>query len=466
MLAYVRHGLATRGFERRVSGEATTEAPRNAYALRKVWNTEVKVWAAPWWAENSSSRRTKRTLRVRRTMSRAYASGLAALGAALGNFSASRHGRRRGRRVGFPRYKRRSARRSFTVSTGFGLADARHLRLPRIGPLRTKEPMGALVKMLERGEARMLGVTVSETAGRWFASIRVAARSHGPAFEAARRPKAVAGVDLGIKHLATVVVVEARRDGTVAETVEVAPNEKHLARYQRRLARQARAVARRQRGSKRHRRAQLALQKTHAAVAAARRDSLHKLNTALARTCGTIVVEDLNVSGMVRNHHLAKAVSDASFAEVRRQLTYKTTWRGGRLVVADRFYPSSKTCSACGAVKAKLPLAERTYTCEHCGVVCDRDVNAARNLAWLGLAGQAVAASGAETRNARGEASAGRAAIRRNHPAKLASSGGARSASFARTAHKKREERMRSCWATDRGPVLLTSDPFYEGVRH
>ena len=211
------------------------------------------------------------------------------------------------------------------MSTGFGLADARHLRLPRIGPLRTKEPMGALVALLDRGEARMLGVTVSETAGRWFASIRVAMCSHGPAFEAARRPKAVSAADLGVKHLATVVVIEARLDGTVAgstaETVEVVPNEKHLACYQRRLARQARAVARRQRGSKRHRRAQLALQKTHAAVAAARRDSLHKLTTALARTCGTIVVEDLNVSGMVRNRHLAKAVADASFAEVRRQLT-------------------------------------------------------------------------------------------------------------------------------------------------
>jgi putative transposase len=111
------------------------------------------------------------------------------------------------------------------------------------------------------------------------------------------------------------------------------------------------------------------------------------------------VVEQLNLAGMVRNRHLARALSDTGVAELRRQLAYKSAWYGSQLVVADRFYPSSKTCSACGWVKAKLTLAERTFTCEVCGLRIDRDLNAAYNLAKLA---QHVAQSGWETQNARG----------------------------------------------------------------
>lgn len=114
-----------------------------------------------------------------------------------------------------------------------------------------------------------------------------------------------------------------------------------------------------------------------------RRDSTHKLTTGLASTYGTIVVEDLHVAGMMKNRRLARHVADASFAEIRRQLEYKTAWHGGSLIVADRWFASSKTCSECGAVKAKLALSERTYACEACGTVLDRDVNAAVNLARL-----------------------------------------------------------------------------------
>ena len=114
----------------------------------------------------------------------------------------------------------------------------------------------------------------------------------------------------------------------------------------------------------------------------------------LAGRYETVVAEDLNVAGMTRNRKLARAVGDQGFGALRRMLTYKSAWRGGTLVTADRFYPSSKKCSGCGAVKAKLPLSERTYACEHCGLIIDRDVNAARNLLSL-------AASGAESLNAR-----------------------------------------------------------------
>jgi putative transposase len=122
------------------------------------------------------------------------------------------------------------------------------------------------------------------------------------------------------------------------------------------------------------------------------------------------VVEDLNVAGMTRNRKLARAVGDQGFGTLRRMLSYKTTWRGGTLVTADRFHPSTKKCPGCGAVKARLPLAERTYACGCCGLVLDRDVNAARNLLSL-------AASGAESLNARGAAvrpgPAGHAALKR-----------------------------------------------------
>ena len=114
-----------------------------------------------------------------------------------------------------------------------------------------------------------------------------------------------------------------------------------------------------------------------------RRDGLHKLTTQLTLEYATIVVEDLNVTGMLANRRLARHIADAGFAEIRRQLAYKTTWNGGRLLVADRWYPSSKTCSGCGAVKTKLALSEREYTCQACGLVIDRDRNAALNLAAL-----------------------------------------------------------------------------------
>ncbi|OKI18326.1 hypothetical protein A6A25_12300 [Saccharothrix sp. CB00851] len=121
----------------------------------------------------------------------------------------------------------------------------------------------------------------------------------------------------------------------------------------------------------------------HRAVANARRDGLHKLTTHLTATHGTIVIEDLNVAGMLGNRRLARHVAGVGMGEFRRQLHYKTTWRGGRLHVADRWYPSSKTCSACGATRTKLRLSERTFRCGECPLVLDRDLNAARNLAAL-----------------------------------------------------------------------------------
>jgi len=139
----------------------------------------------------------------------------------------------------------------------------------------------------------------------------------------------------------------------------------------------------RQESSKRWLRANADRSRAYARVANLRRDGLHKLTTALACEYATVVVEDLNVAGMLRNRKLAGAISDCGFGKIRTMLGYKTTWNGGRLVTASRWFPSSKTCSACGAVKAKLPLRVRTFECDACAMVCDRDLNAASNLALL-----------------------------------------------------------------------------------
>jgi putative transposase len=194
-------------------------------------------------------------------------------------------------------------------------------------------------------------------------------------------------VDVGVRHLA------------VLSTGAMIANPRALEGSLRQLRRLNRQLARREPRSRRRTVTRRRLARAHARAACIRRDALHKLTTTLATEHDTVVVEQLNVAGMLRNRRLARALSDTGMAEVRRQLGYKTAWYGSRLLVADRFYPSSKTCSACGWVKAKLTLAERTFRCEVCGLVLDRDLNAARNLAKLV---QHVARSGRETLNARG----------------------------------------------------------------
>lgn len=191
-------------------------------------------------------------------------------------------------------------------------------------------------------------------------------------------PSAVVGVDLGVKHLA---VLADSAGGT-----QYVPNPRRLDAAQKKLLKANRALARKagpapgKPPSKRWTKTRQRLSRLHRRVADQRRDSIHKLTTRLERTYGTVVVEDLHVAGMLRNRRLARRIADASFGELRRQMEYKTAWRGGDLVVADRWLPSSKTCSACGVVKAKLRLSERTFTCEYCGLVLDRDLNAAYNL--------------------------------------------------------------------------------------
>ncbi len=336
--------------------------PLSAYDLRKAWNA-AKDEIAPWWAQNSKE---------------AYSSGLANAVAAFKNYGDSWSGRRTGPKIRPPRFKGRRARRSCRFTTGaFGLgADRRHIRLPRIGVVRTHESTRKLARKVEAGTARILSATLTFQRGRWQVSFGVELPDPEPPACTGGR---VVGVDLGIKTLA------------VLSTGETVPNPRHLDRVLSVLRRAQRRVSRRRGPDRRTRRepshrwrkAQARVAALHTRVANARRDGLHQLTTRLVREHDVVVVEDLNVAGMVRNRRLARHISGLGMGEFRRQLDYKAAAAGVRLHVADRWYPSSKTCSACGVVRAKLTLAEREFVCQSCGARLDRDLNAALNLAAL-----------------------------------------------------------------------------------
>jgi putative transposase len=380
-LARVKANLAQRDAERSygvADADLTPSLSWSLYWLRKDWNA-AKEQVAPWWRECSKE---------------AFTTGLDQLARALKNWADARRGKRRGPKVGFPRFRsRRKARPSVRFTTGAIRCEATHAVLPRLGRVRLHE-------RADLGDARVLSATVRHERGRWFVAFTVEQDVTRPA---PVRPDIAAGVDLGIKTLAVV----ATTDG---ETFEV-PNPRHLNRALRKVRRLSRTVSRRQgpdrragqAPSNRWRRADAARNREVGKVADQRRDSIHKLTTILARRYGTIVVEDLHVAGMARNRRLARHVADASFGEIRRQLEYKTAWHGGTLIVADRWFASSKTCSECGAVKAKLALSEREWTCTTCGAVLDRDVNAAVNLARLAASGADSNGRGADRQTRPGE---------------------------------------------------------------
>ncbi len=378
-LGLIRANLDQRAAERSygiTDDQLTAPVGWSAFSLRRAWN-DAKNERAPWWRENSKE---------------AYSSGLANLATALSNWSASKSGKRAGPRVAFPRFKGRRARLSCRFTTGaFGLGtDRRHIRLPRIGTVRTHESTRKLARKVEAGTARIRSATLSYQRGRWHVAFSVELPDPDPP---AREGGRVVGVDLGITSLA------------VLSTGQVVPNPRHLDAALTALRRTQRQAARR-RGpdratrtepSNRWRKTKARVSALHTRVANARRDGLHELSTRLVRKHDTIVVEDLNVAGMVRNHRLARHIAGLGMAELRRQLDYKATDASVRLVVADRWFPSSKTCSACGAVRAKLTLAQREFVCQNCGTRLDRDYNAARNLA--ALAAQASEPSCGRTEN-------------------------------------------------------------------
>ena len=213
--------------------------------------------------------------------------------------------------------------------------------------------------------------------GRWHISLKV----DDPTIQPLPPVERSIGLDAGISALVT------DSDGnTVA-------NPRTSNRFQQRMRRAQKALSRKVKGSNNRHRAKVRVARTHARIADIRQNHLHQLSTRLIRENQTIVVEDLNIRGMVKNHRLARAISDASWSELMRQLSYKAEWYGRKLVKVDRFFPSSKTCSACGHLLNKLPLQIRSWECPSCGATHDRDHNAARNILAAGLAVEVCGAS-------------------------------------------------------------------------
>lgn len=375
-------------------------------ALRRTWN-QIKHDEYPWWAQNSKE---------------AYNSGLDALARALDAWAKARTGQRAGGAVGFPRWRKRSQRMGVRFTTGVIRveADRRHVSLPRLGTIRVHEPTRKLARRLEAGTARILSATVTcDAAGRWHVAFtvqvqrRLARPAHARRLAPAGQP---VGVDVGVRDL----LVAATADGR--EVLRV-PAPTALAAAQAKLRRLQRKAARQQRGSNRARRTRQRIGRVHTRAGNVRRYAIHKATTALAQGADVIVVEDLHVAGMsrrkpglgARGRGFNRAVADAALAQVRRQLAYKTLWYGSRLVEADRWYPSSKTCSGCGSRKPRLSLSERLFHCTTCGAVIDRDRNAATNLARL-----AVPSTGSGPEDAKH----GRGADRDPDPAQAGDAGG------------------------------------------
>ncbi|MEW2484351.1 IS607 family element RNA-guided endonuclease TnpB [Mycobacterium sp. NPDC049093] len=309
----------------------------------------------------------------------AYADGVAGAVAAYWNWQQSRAGKRAGKRVGFPRFKRKGRdadRVCFTTGAMRVEPDRRHLTLPVIGTVRTHENTRRIERLIANGRARVLAISVRRNGTRLDASVRVLVQR--PQQPCVAQPHSRVGVDVGVRRLATV----ADSGGAVIEQVA---NPRPLDAALTALRHVSRARSRCSKGSRQYRERTREMSRLHRRVNDVRTHHLHVLTIRLAKTHGRIVVEGLDVSGMLRQKVLPGArarrrgLSDSALGTPRRHLVYKTGWYGSRLVVADRWFPSSKTCHACRHVQ-DIGWAEH-WQCELCSATHQRDDCAAVNLA-------------------------------------------------------------------------------------
>ena len=314
-------------------------------------------------------------------------------GKGLKTWSDSRAGRRKGKPVGFPRFKKKTnAVRSFRLrnkhpkdgpaAIRVGDCDRpRSVTLPGIGPVGVFDDTRRLRRMLGNGRAKILFATVNCHAGRWWVKLTVeAADLHSGAQHPPRDPTDASGW-IGVDRGLSAFVVTATEDGTELTRITDAP--KALAVGMAKQRRLAKSLSRKKKGSDNRRTAAAKLARHHRRVANVRSHFLHQVSNALVKNHDRIVIEDLHVAGMLANHHLARAISDASWAQFARQLHYKQGWRGGTIALADRWHPSSQLCSTCGDRRTDLSLADRMFACAN-GHTLDRDTNAAINLARWG----------------------------------------------------------------------------------
>lgn len=260
------------------------------------------------------------------------------------------------KRAGYPKFQKKGARDSFYLSNDKFKVIGKFVVVPRLGKVRMTEEL--------RFTGKIMSAVISERAGNWFVSIQVEIEDKNSETQAVLG----VGVDLGIKKLATL------SDGTAFE------NPKATKKFADRIRRLGKSLSRKKKGSANWKKAKAKLAREHYKLSCVRADAIHKMTSTIANKFSDVCVEDLNVKGMLRNKRLAKAVTDASFAEIRRQLSYKST----RIHTVGRFFPSSKRCHNCGKIH-EMPLSKRVFSCD-CGIVdLDRDLNAAKNILLEGI---------------------------------------------------------------------------------
>ena len=379
-LGWVKFGLTCRVWEQELGAEPWTEVPWTKFSLINAFNAWKHGHAA---APDDGSRGLPWKDTVCQDV---FECAMVDLGQALANWAESRSGKRIGRIVGFPKHKsKKRTTPSFRLrnrarpgtTQNIRIVDSDHVMVPGLGVVRHHGSNRQLRRMLDVGRVHLYGATFRYERGRWWLSLSgVAAAFHPARTSRKERHPHPAGIDLGVRTLA----VCADETGTFVRSWE---GVKALEGALWKLRRANRRLARTKPGSAGRRKAVRALARLHRQIADRRRDALHQLTYWAATQLGIVTVEDLNVSGMLSNRHLARRLSDAALAELRRQLTYKARWYGATLHEADRWYPSSKTCSSCGDINDGLRLKDATWACRrsNCRTVHDRDQNAAVNLA-------------------------------------------------------------------------------------
>ncbi len=317
----------------------------NQYALRKQLNS-IKREKYPWMLEVTKNAPQMAIIQV---------------DAAHQNFFAKRAKR--------PTFHKKGIHDSFTMTNDQFVVDGSRIRIPLLGWVRMREPL--------RFSGKILSATISREADHWMVSIAV--ETENPIPHPASENQGTIGVDLGVSALATLSTGEC--------IVGPKPHKAALTR----IKRLSKSLSRKKLGSANRAKAKKKLSSLYVRTRHVREDALHKLTTELTKKHSVIVIEDLNVRGMVKNRHLSRSISDMGFYEFKRQLKYKAERQGGRVILANRWFPSSKLCSNCNHLKADLSLSERQWTCPSCGITHDRDVNAAINLKNLAVSSTVTA---------------------------------------------------------------------------